>query len=286
MAVALRHRANEKRAGLWPAVWVVTTDRRMGPAYARLSRTAAVPLCITSAQWSTLVTRCCDAPSIEQLSSTSAPLLVQDAAMAIAARYPEVALEFARTLSQAGTGVADVRTAQMSLDDVLSPDGADPRETGIRLAGDLLARRASRMTAAHEARSTRDGVERDAAQTVASQAVLIAERERQIRRSSDRRAEKAEGKLSETEMAIRDAARLGTRKAVVAVLLTLGVVAAVLLLVNKLFVVGGATALSCTVLVKQGMEWTTDPKARARKMLAAGLVEILGLLQLVWSPGK
>jgi hypothetical protein len=291
MAMVLRHRRMAPIGRLWPGSWVVTPDRKIGPAYGAVSPGDGVPLTITVAQWSTLVARCSSTVTPQDLAQSTAPLLVRDAALAIATRYPpEVALELARTLSAADeAAVIDVHVAQMSLDVVIPRDAGTA--DGMKLASDVLAKKSRRMRATDQARAVRDGAEVSRAQQIARTATQHADEERHARELADERVEtertrgeRATAALADRDDQLRGSQILRRRSVKFAVLMTIGVIAAVACVLAGWLVVGVVTAISLLVVWHQSSDWRQDASARASKMWPAILTEALALIQGFWSP--
>jgi hypothetical protein len=294
MAMALRHRRGSPAHRLWPGAWVVTPDRHIGPAYHAMSNDD-VPLTITAAQWSTLVSRCAGAPTVEHLAASTAPLLVRDAALAIATRYPpDVALEFAGTLSaSADSTTIEAHMGSLTLDGVIDPLTGATAGDGMRLAGEVLARRTRRMQAAQEMRAERDIAEVARSKAAARVADTAAARERHARQNADEQAEKERNKRADLELQLAHGNRkledervLSRRRTKLAVLMTLAGVATVAVAAVGLYVVAAATVLTMLVTWHQSYAWRHEVSATTSAIWPAVAVEALGLLQLVWSPDR
>jgi len=144
MAAAARRRRRQrtqKRGSKWPGCWVVTTDRRMGPAYSAVTN-QRVTLTLTPSQWSRLLATCSTSTDILDLAAASADQWIEEAMWSIPVRFPPAqAAALARSLSpEAGGSITDMRVAQLTLEQALeSPDATD-----ASLAAEVLERRVKR----------------------------------------------------------------------------------------------------------------------------------------------
>lgn len=299
MAMALRHRlrrAGEPRA--WPGSWIVTPDRQLAPAYRLVVPGDKISLTLTPPQWTTLVTRCADAPSVQQLARATAPLLLQQTAMSIATRYPpDVALDLAQTLSDAGvTSDLDLHGAQLSLDDVLDPESGVPAaDDGIKLAAEVLARRTRRLTTAVGVVAARSEAERSLAVETASDATREAALQRQARHESDQAAaakadelaqlhRSLEGKDAALSQAVAAGQVLARRRVRFATVATLVVVMVVVLAFAELLVASAALLLALLVFTHESRGWRSDPAQGLHRMWLPALISLIGVIQFVWSP--
>jgi hypothetical protein len=148
MAMALRKRTRTTHSG-WPGAWVVTSDRVMSPAYADVTR-EKIPLTLTLAQWTTLVTMTAEPPSVKALAQAAAGQLVEEAMWLIPARFPsDKAFALARQLTpEHGGSDTDLRVAQLTLDDAFD------QQSATTMAAAVLQKRTVRVNALH-ARSSK-----------------------------------------------------------------------------------------------------------------------------------
>lgn len=186
MAMAWRRRRNHHpgRRNQWPAAWVVTFDRRMGPAYNRVKDPAdKLSLTLSPTQWMTLVSLSTDAASTDDLAAMAAAQLIDEAMWQLPMRFPaDVALDLAAALAPSkGASDTDVRVAQLSLDAVL--DEGD--RTAVSMAAEVLEGRTKRTSAIQ-------AVEIERARSAASRAV--AEAHGAQLSASDAKVEAAEAK--------------------------------------------------------------------------------------------
>ncbi len=151
MTMAWRARRRDGVADGWPGAWVVTIDTCLSPAMRRLDPEAKWPLTLTPVQLATLLTRCGDTPMAGELAEATATLFAQEAAEALACRYPPaIAAELAQVLSAAGVATStDVRVAQ-TLDAIL--EGGD---ASASVSSRVLMHRQVRLNAAHSALALR-----------------------------------------------------------------------------------------------------------------------------------
>lgn len=254
MTMAWRARRRDGVVGGWPGAWVVTTDTCLTPAMRRIDPTSKWPLTLTPGQLATLLTRCGDTPAVGELTEAAVSLVAQEAAEALACRYPPaVAAELAKVLSAAGVATStDIRVAQI-LDAVL--EGSE--ETGS-VASRVLMHRQVRLSAAYNAQAVRMNqtfsVARDRADKhEAAAAHARAERERleasvgKVQQQNDELQQQLDAARTETEKVrernsrqLRVAAVVGAHIVVIACcvlahhdLLVLPTVAAGLLVVTK-----------------------------------------------------
>ncbi|MEO6712184.1 MAG: hypothetical protein ABIM89_02000 [Mycobacteriales bacterium] len=295
MAMVLRHRRAVTGSHLWPGSWIVTPDRHIAHAYRAVS-TDPIQVTITASQCATLVAHCSSAPTIEQLATASAPLVVRDAALAIASRYPpDAALEFARTLSSAMESTTiDVRVGRVDLDAVIDRNAESEAEEGIKHASEVLARRARRMQAADATRSGRDQAEMARAAAAEGRAEAVAAAERHAREIADARAAVNDSRVGDLETQIRSrdeqilsertaAQTLSSRRVRLAVFLTVVFAVAVGAAFIGWRVFAGATVIVVLIFWHQTHGWRNDVETRIRSLWPAVIVEALGLADLVWS---
>jgi hypothetical protein len=298
MAMVLRHRLKHQGSDrLWPGSWIVTTDRHIGPAYRGLSPKDAVPVTLSIPQWAVLMTSCRRTVTVKELATVTAPLVRRQAILAIAARYPaDVALEIAKVLAPDENGPAgtDLRVAQLvsanvtSMDAVLDPTtGLPAGTTPLGLAGDVLVRRRRRMEAQQWAVAARAEEDRLRAQDEAVSAERTAQLERSAREQAERQLRSSvgdfaeiKGKLSRAQQQIMDERELGRRKGWLAGALVLLMCTIVVSCALGLYVLAAATCVTSLAVWHQGQEWIREPSCNGRRVLAAVLVESLGLIQL------
>lgn len=183
MAMALRKRARTTRSG-WPGAWVITSDRVMAPAYADISRDK-VPLTLTLAQWTTLVTMTAEPPSVKALAQAAAGQLVEEAMWLIPARFPsDKAFALARQLSpEHGGSDTDLRVAQLTLDDAFD------QESATTMAAAVLQKRSVRVNALHTKSSRTAQMEIAAAKKEMAISEALANKAIAEKEASDARAE-------------------------------------------------------------------------------------------------
>lgn len=298
MAMVLRHRGKHQGdGGLWPGSWIVTTDRHIGPAYRRVSQKDGIPVALSMAQWAVMIMSCRKTVTVKELAAITTPLVRRQAILAIAARYPaEVALEIARVLApDEGPASTDLRVAQLasgeltSMDALLDPhNGLPAGMTPMSLASDVLARRQKRMDSQRLALAARADEDRLRARAYAVSAKQAAEWERSAREQAEKQLRESVGdisglknELAQTRQRVKEEQKLGCRKGwLAAFLVTCGCVL-VIALVLGLYVLAGATFITVLVIWKEGAEWITEPSQNARRVLLAGLVESLGLFQIL-----
>lgn len=139
-------RRKQFKGKTWPGAWVVTPDKRMGPAFKSVHRDDDLSVTLTPSQLAVLVGGFVQPASERELAQAAARLLTQDTFFDIAARYPpSTALQLARTLAGEGHGAeVDVRVAQNSVDEILDAEARDDPDKDKKAAAALMRKRGHR----------------------------------------------------------------------------------------------------------------------------------------------
>lgn len=290
MALAWRVRRRDARQGGWPGAWVVTTDRFMSPAMASIERGAAAwPFTLSLAQLGAVIARCADVPDLAELTRATAALAAQDAAEALACRYPpKVAAELARSLVGGGAGnQADVRVAQAGFAGVLSDSTTSDPTT---MVSRVLSARQRRMNLGNDNHTRLLHAASVAAQDQAQarEAELRHEREKQsqlaLELAEARNARKAvEDQLAERDVAAAESAAAQRRRSFAHAVLGAHAVAMVALLVLALWAALALVAVSAIWLSIRLSAWARDGKNRLIEVLIAGVPDVLSVGAVVWA---
>jgi len=280
MAMAWRRRRGHRvqRGNSWPAAWVITFDRKMGPAYNKIKlQDEKLSLTLSPSQWMTLVSLSTDAASTDKLASMAAAQLIDEAMWHLPMRFPSaVAMDLAAALSPSkGASDTDVRVAQLSLDHVLD-DGA---RTGVSMAAEVLEGRMQRTSAIQNAQTDRARVEADLAVATALNARLDA---------SDARAEAAEAKgaLADerqrntevtsdrdwTKTQLRRVLRVGTGALFVVA------IAALVLVSNPGWIPIAVTVSGVALYSYVGFKWCVTPAASIWPIAIGAIAELAGFV--------
>lgn len=263
--------ANTSRSGLWPGGWMVSYDRRSGPAYAAVNRLDREPLVLTPAQWATLMTESAPAAEIPQLVAAAASYMRQESMLRIATKYPPaIALTLARSLSGDYRSATDTRVAQLpTLGEALERAAAGEKVTGERLASELAARRANRLAAAGREQIDFTALERSRLDEALTRNTAVVDREHLARVGAEDRVRELE-----TSAALVD------RKVVSAVILTALVALTILFIVINFWAFAVGTVLSAVVFAILSRSWRTDKHADTGPLFLALIPEILGVIDL------
>jgi hypothetical protein len=274
--------------GLWPGSVILTIDRALTPAYrmARREDAGSFPIAVTLSQWIGIITSCADPAATEELAKTVSSEVAYETLLSIAVRFPvESSRALARVLSSGNAdSAADVRFAQMTIEDVLSsqPDIVeDPVKAANEVATIVIAERSRRMSFATTAQRQFADDERRRAEreTAANQAVARREQAARVEAeaaslSASRRATKAEGDLAAEQLRSR-------RMPVIYVLMTVGLIVAIGFGVFGLVGFAVGTAGAVVVLWYRGDEWSRNKDKSWRHLLAALLPEVLGVFDIL-----
>jgi hypothetical protein len=143
------------------------------------------------------------------------------------------------------------------------------------------------MEAQRMALAARAEEDRQHAEALAGQAKEAAERERFAREQTEKELRDSAGAitglksdLADAQQQVMDQKKLGRRKGWLAALLVMFGCLVIASFLLALYLLAGVTALTMLVVWKQGEDWIKDPDRSARGVLAAILVEVLGLSQL------
>jgi Flp pilus assembly protein TadB len=143
------------------------------------------------------------------------------------------------------------------------------------------------MEAERVALAARTEEDRQHAEELAGQAKEVAERERFAREQTEKKLRDSAGAitslrndLAEAQQQVVNQKKLGRRKGWLAALLVMCGCLVIVSLALALYLLAGVTVLTMLAVWKQGEDWIKDPDRNARGVLAAVLVEALGLSQL------
>jgi len=200
MTMVWRRRKREPRGSKWPGGWVITPDRHMKQAYARVERRDTIPVTLTLSQWSTLCSVVVPPADVLALADAAATQLVEEAMWLLPSRFPsETAFELARQLSpERGGSLTDLRVAQLTLDGELERGAG---RTPISMAAEVLALRASRVNAlADQVVADAKLKEQSARLAVQTATVRVSETEKRLAKEQEALRQT---KLSQAELAAR-----------------------------------------------------------------------------------
>lgn len=281
MAMVWRHRRRHRAtsSSLWPGGWVVTTDRQMSPAFARVDPADPVAITLTPAQWATLLSECADPPAVRDLVIAAASFVREESMLAIAMRYPpKVALDLARTLNADGVSSTDTRVAQMSLEDLLDQAGGHPSLSGEKLAGRIMERRIRRQTAAADVQ--REELERARARSEEAREAAEAqlEAERVAREAMARQVGETGMNLAELRAQLAKTEELQPRRTARAAILTVLVMVAFVTLLAGQWWAAAGFALAAMLFHHLSENWITDPRVKNRNLAFAFLPALLSLV--------
>lgn len=285
MAMVHRKRERTDRA-FWPGAWIITSDTRIGPAYAGLNPRDQFPATLTPAAWVSILSNCSEPAEVGNLAAAASQLFGEEGFLTIAARFPiKTAVDIARALSPtAGGSSLDVRVAQ-GLDELLraQPDyDALDDQVGARLAAEVVTRRSVRMNHTYTA-NARQQAEREErmAQSMANQQRQANEKDKEARRLAAERDEAEAGKRD--ALAKVDEVRLLERRRTKTILGGLGVLGIALLLFLNGAWLAGLVAFACFVwFYFEATEWLKRVDASGHRIIASivaqAIVLVIGLI--------
>ncbi|WP_394553105.1 hypothetical protein ACDF64_01935 [Agromyces sp. MMS24-JH15] len=187
MALIWRRRRRQRGTSQWPGGWIITTDRHISPAYRMANPHDKIPLALSMAQWSTLLSVSVPPADVVELAEAAAAQLVEEAMWLLPARFPsEIAMSLATQISprKGGTDL-DLRYAQLTLDAEL--DNAATRRTATSLAADVLEARTRRNAHIQQLQMNEKAVEvAEANRKAATAHAIAAEHERLSTQSATR----------------------------------------------------------------------------------------------------
>jgi len=282
MAVAHRKRQRTERA-FWPGAWIITSDRHIGPAYARLFPGDAFGLTLTPAAWVAIVSNCSPPAEVESLATAASQLFGEEGFVSIAARFPvQTAIDLARALGTSSGGSSlDVRVAQ-SIDEVLrnQPDYDDER-VGARLAAEVVARRSERMnqTYAANAELAQERADRMAAALRESQR-RAEERGAELDRMSASLSEARDEVLS-AHTVVAEVKMLERRRTIAIVVAAMFLIVVVWLWWVSLTLAALVALIALAVWGYQSSEWVARPDLDWRRMLLAVAIGV-GAFVIGW----
>jgi len=280
-----RRRAAKDRASLWPGGWLITYDRKVDPAYAKVNTQDMDPLVLTPGQWATLVTETAAAPEVRDLIEAAASFLRQEAVLRIAVKYPpDVALNLARTLEQGGASETDFRVAQLTLVDLLDGAGGQAANSGESISTFVASKRSSRMAAGADIQRLAFESERQRmAQTVSRSAAELSV-ESKARAAAERASADSSAKIealkAEKEQAEKDRAdyvALNGRRTIRVALSVVAVMAAGLLFVIGLPGFGAGTLVGLFIFLNQARGWAMDRSVGSARLFVALVPELFGI---------
>ncbi len=198
LSLALRHRRRFKAAHptvTWPGLFVLTHDRRLGPAFSRIDPGLAdVPLVLQPATLGTMLARARPASEVASLTEAASQLLVREVANRVAIRYPpEVAAELATTLGGVG-GEIDVRVAQFPT--VAAVVAAASERTAARIEQEVQQHRTRRAHLSMQHANAIQETERQAAHRRVTSAALATARVEGERDAVEARSATAESEVA------------------------------------------------------------------------------------------
>lgn len=282
MAMVWRRRRREQGTE-WPGGWIISSDRHMAPGYKSMQPKDPIPLTLSVARWSTLLSVTVAPAEVVELAAAAATQLVEEAMWLLPSRFPsEVAMSLARQLSpEQGGSELDFRYAQLTLDDSLDEIGQ--ARTASSLASEVLAARANRTTTIQVQGLTDARTKQSEAEAVAAAAREAETRVTKQAAKANKRADEADRKAADLAKQLAWA-KVRTRRIVtVLILLALAGVALYAAIVTPL-PVGGLIIASVAVLLIAigGYRWCTGPTARIFPLLiGAGFEAIAAVLTLI-----
>ncbi|GGJ73285.1 AAA family ATPase [Glutamicibacter ardleyensis] len=149
LTMAWRRRRRESSAN-WPGAWIITTDRAMNHAYGSVSNDR-VPITLTLAQWTTVLSISAEPEELSGLASLAAGQFVDEAIWDLPARFPkEFAIKLATRLSpeQGGSNLDLYHARLHNLPEML--DEIAQNSTPSSLAAEVMASRARRLNALND----------------------------------------------------------------------------------------------------------------------------------------
>lgn len=290
MAIAWRARRNQGpiAGAFWPECWVVTPDKHMGVAYARVAPDDPVSLTIHPAHWLEVLSACGDPAALDDLARSAAELISYETVMSIARKYPpRIAADLAVTLRpESGASTTDMRAMQLSLEDLLSDSldfVNDPAGSAAKIAGAVVAKRSRRLSEGYARSLSRasDAVEesqeaqRKQEHELAFDHARIQELEQDLVLSN-----KTIDSIS-TQMANDRALRNRQLVSVLVVFIGLAVSLAAFLIANYTLLIG--TILAILIFCVAAYDWVTDPSKSWHRVLVALLGELIPIVAQGWS---
>lgn len=276
MAVVWRRRRREPRASAWPGGWIITPDRHLSPAFLKAERGSSIPMTLSMAQWSTLLSVTVAPADVVMLAEAAATQLVEESMWILPSRYPsDVALEIAKRLASVSSeSNTEVRYAQLTLD--LALDGEDQARSATAVAADVLEARSKRRE--RFAELSVEAAERMAAGAEASRAAAqsLADSRAAEARESQKNAETSASAVTVLSAELEWERTRVKRILVSVVLLFVGIAMVVFAFaIDSWLVVKVATILG---LVGGGValgRWCLDQTAKLRQVLWGGAVEAI-----------
>lgn len=282
LAFAMRHRRKVARHvdGVWPGVFVLTTDRRLSPAYARVDPgNAAFPVAVRPSAFTMLLARVRPVPELARLVEAASRMLTREVADRVAVRYPPaVAAELAGDLAGAGGGT-DIRMAQLeSVTQVM-----ENAEAGD-VAAEVLRHRIRRVRESARYAASMGTAERAAA----DDRVLRAERfsaqmegrRQEVQAQLDQEHDENEGLRQQLgdHYTPQEARRLARRASIrmLAAAANLFIVAWCVL--RGVVVLASVMGLLGLLLWLQTSAWARDPRVQLRTAMVAIVADTVGLL--------
>jgi rRNA-processing protein FCF1 len=262
---------NTKRSGLWPGGWIVSYDRRTGPAYARVNKLDREQLVLTPAQWATLMAESAPATEIPQLVAAAASYVRQESMLRIATKYPPaIALTLARSLSGDYSSATDTRVAQLgTLGEALDHLASGESPTGERLVSELAARRSNRLAAAGKEQIDFAALERARLDEALVRNAAVVSHEHDARLGAEERVRELEA-----------AAGLESRKIGTAVILTASIGLVIVFVMVQFWAFAVGTAMSAVVFAVLSKSWRKNPDADTGPLFLALIPEIIGVIDI------
>lgn len=291
-----RRRADRDQVNLWPGGWLVTYDRKIGPAYARSNSRDPQPLVLTPGQWATLVTEAAPGPEVRELIDAAASFVRQEAVLRISVKYPpEVAMDLARTLDRDSVTETDIRVAQLSLTDLLDGAGSSSEYSRESISTFVSNKRASRQAIAADVQRRAFANERDrmadtvsksaaalsatsSARDAARQEVMSTQTEVVKLRAQMEAMEKSRDELAATNA---EYVSLNGRRTFRVAIVIVAAVAALLLFVLSLpgFAIG--TIVGGLLFLRASHDWVTSKSYGHGRLFYALIPEVLGIFDVV-----
>jgi hypothetical protein len=281
MAMVWRRRRKEKAATRWPGGWIISSDRRISPAYKTLEPKDKVPLTLSTATWSTLLVATVPPAEVIQLAEAAAAQLVEEAMWLLPARFPSsTAMSLARQLSpEHGGSEMDIRLAQLDIGDSFESLGSSPTPSAI--AAEVLEARVKRNSLLQQYGLADAKAAQHLAESAAKAARASASAEAGRALAAEQDAAELERQAEELKIELSWTKTRSRRILLVVVLAALCVIGAVATWGTDLPRWSASFWLiPFTAVAVFGYKWSSRRDARAIPLVVSAVVEVAGVASI------